>query len=152
MEEKDPTAKVGLSLEVRIEDIPELIQHLGSIAVDRVRIGEQQMEYLEDMEKDQLKDKVQIHSVRNFYHNYFQDETPSSLPALVFNAIGKVVPLESKDLDKKGRTVSVARKAWDDEVQKILIGNSLIVMRRNTKSRRFLEDFQAYLPLRDDKK
>lgn len=149
MSEHEPTARIGLNLEVHIRDIPELIEHLGSVAVDRVRIGEQHMAFLEDMEKDQLKENVSIHSVRSFYHRYFQDDTPSPLATMVFNAIGKQVAETDKRINDKGQLIEVSRTAWDTEVHDILQGKSQLKFRKDTKRRRFIQDFQAYLPTRE---
>jgi hypothetical protein len=149
MYEQETVVRVGLSLEVRVEDIPVLIGYLGAVAVDRVRIGEQHLAFLEDMEKDQMMERVGIQSVRNFYHRYFQDETPSAIATVLAHRVLSGIPEDKKYLDKKGEAFEADRQAWDTEVQNILKGKSKTVFRKSTKQRKLLEDFQSYLPKTD---
>lgn len=146
MSEKEPVASVLIGFEVKVEDITQLIEALGAVAIDRVRIGQGQLDFVEDIEKEQLKERVSLLAATSFYQNYFQDDKVSPLATVVINKIGGPLADDQKEVDEHGRVVWINRSAWDDEIRKVRAGKSESGIRPRTKSRKFADDFTAYMP------
>ncbi|MBA3758760.1 hypothetical protein H0X10_03965 [Candidatus Saccharibacteria bacterium] len=149
MSESEPKVRFYLVGEMPKEDFTEIIAALGSRMLGEVRMGQGELDLLQDQQREALKHTVSVQAARDFYLHLFQDKTPSPLATSVTKEIGRVVPAEATTHDKKDNFTGILRPAWDAEVKKIYEGTSKLKYKPGTKKRQFLEAFDAYLPKTD---
>lgn len=142
--EREPIIRVTLSLEFPLAELPDIIAALGEKAVGQFT-GQQRLEFIEQIETEQLKQRVSLQSVRNYYNLYFNAPRPSSLAVAVAHNIGTQVEEDEKETDAKGHLIAVQRAAWDREVTKVLNGTSTLKFKSNSQKLKFLREFQTYL-------
>jgi hypothetical protein len=153
MTEAEPTIKVWLAAEVRPKDADALIKAVASVAIeDSLKLGQGEFNFVEEMEKEKLKEAVSIEAGRRFYNLYYPSEKPSPIMTTVINEVGKLVADDERELDRKGKLVAIKRPAWDREASKIIHGESSVKYGPGSEKRSVLEAFNAYLPKVETKK
>ena len=135
-----------LAGEVYTDELPELLERLGGIAVNHeLRFGQQELD-LEDFDMQRLQHMVGVQDCRMFYARHYNPKKPSPLATRLFNQIANTLPEESRMRDRKGNIVWAERAAWDREVWQILRGTGAIKIGFDSESWKYLSEFQNFLP------
>ena len=79
MDEHEPKVRFYLVGEMAKTDFTEVIAALGSRMLGEVRMGQGELNFTYDIEREELKETVSARAVKSFYHHLFQDKTPSSI-------------------------------------------------------------------------
>lgn len=150
MEETQPTAEVHLTFKVTEEQLVSVLGKLASqpgVTID-LPWGQLDSGLAERVDREALVHRVSLQSVRDFYDSHYHDDTPSPLAARAFREISNYIPDEDKELDDKGKVVSVNRDSWDGAVANILAVRQQgpIKWGAGSKQKRFLTFFQEWLP------
>lgn len=151
MGDGEQTTEVIIGFRFRNDALPDVVRILGehSVGDAEVRLGQGEFGFLEKMDWEALSRRITLDGMRQFYSNRFRDDRPSSIATRVFNTIAGQVDPNSVTFEKddpERPAVAVARLQWDEEVQRIFDGTSVIKWRSTTKSRRLLSAFTDHLP------
>jgi hypothetical protein len=146
--EHEPTTDALVGFRFKNSEIPEILGYLAGKSVGEVdvRLGQGELAFVDEMEREELGRTVSVSTARRFYGAHYRAEKHSSLDARVMNSIGKVAPDTDRVVDENGELVSVTRGFWDGEMSRIRRGESKLRWKPSSKMRDFAERFSEFMP------